>query len=349
MDVFTERANKTDTLTRILFALVELKTRMGRKSLLKWAERIWGNDGAWHFKHMLRDGEEPEKHPWESTTLPTPEEVLRILNKKLGKKYVSDDFLDYVSSMKVFLLDLPDYTKHTMTYMNRDLSNIQSFWEKMIDANADGFFPNIVLFIQKELFHGHFFFGKCDVFEIRSFKPEELVDYYKRKFKDYLPFTEEALTEIACLSRGIFRRFKKYILICLDNWYDLLDSNKITVPHETKEKNMDKLVSLSYNSLENNMKTIVLDDIKEWVTLDQLVKDMELELYDLFPKSKELLKSSVIMLRFLREHGPTSQLFLTAKLFDGYKMGCSRMLKKLEVYGYVKSQKEGKQKIWSLV
>ncbi len=317
-----------DTLARIIFALYELRDKMGYLPFLKWAEKKWGNEAAWHFKKLLKEGETTKDlYP---QNLPEKAVLLRILNKKLGKRYDESDFLGYVSDVKAILLDLPDYTKHTATYMNRDLSSIQTFWERLMDEQ-EGRFPNLVLFIQKELFHGHFFFGKCDVVELRPLTPEELTEYYARLFGNYEPFTEEALTEIAFLSRGIFRRFKKYILICLDNWYDLLDSNKITQHNKNKNKNL-----------------INKKKIQEWISLKQLVKDMELELYDIFPKSKMLLRNAVIMLRFLREHGPTPQLELTNKLFDGYKMGCSRMLNKLEAHGYIKNEKQGKEKIWSL-
>jgi hypothetical protein len=127
---------------------------------------------------------------------------------------------------KTILIDLPDYDEHSCVQMNADLADIHKLWE---DLGQDSNRPvNIVLFLHKEIFHDHFLFGKLDVVDLEVPTPSELVQHYEELFKNTDPFEEAALLEIANLSRGIFRRFKKYVRICLDNYYDNVSCNRIT-------------------------------------------------------------------------------------------------------------------------
>lgn len=319
METFNvEAISKKDLQDDVFLLVSKVYNQMGEKPFLEWVQRRWGESAFYIERFLKTRGKNEQIEFFFNETKLTLPSFVEILMKKLGKAFKTRDFYETLSlNYNVLLLDLADYSKATSSYMNRDLSDIQKLWQRLTASGESSL--NLVYFIQKELFHGHFFFGKCDVFEIRPLTPEELTEYYYKMFKEYDPFTKEALTEIGALSRGIFRRFKKYILICLDNWYD-----------------------------EGAKDNIAVENVKEWISLNQLVKDMELELLDAFPKSKATIKNAVILLRFLREHGPSSQTVLTNKLFEGYKMGCSRILNKLEVHGYVKAEKEGKEKVWSL-
>jgi len=182
---------------------------------------------------------------------------------------------------------------------------------------------NIIIFWQKELWGGHFQFGKWDAEELKTFEPEQLVEYYKQQFGSTEPFEKEALTIIAGLSRGIFRWYKKYIRVSLDNYYDRTDKTQITV-----------------------------EDIKKWITIDRLTEDYERELIDVFPKARGQRRKAVQVLVYLREHGETPQSQIQLAIFGeepADKTACSRMLTKLEDAGYITRRYEKKEKLVKIV
>lgn len=290
------------------FLAWELEDKMGKYKLYKWAEKNIP-ELKWSLKQAV---EGKTKRVEEDPKLKS------ILMDKLGSKklneimkiHVYDQLLNYT-----ILIDLPDYDKNNRAQMIRDLNDIHKFWENI---NYDGSRQtNLVIFMQKELFQGHFFFGKMDVIEIEPFKSEQLVDFYEKLFGHTEPFTKDALLDLAVLSRGVFRRFKKYIRICLDYLY------------------------------ENGWTVITKDETHNTITLQQLHKDMELELSNLYPKSKEYRKYSVIVLQLLTKHGSMDQQDLAKELFGLGKAGemkLSRILEKLEAYDYVKRENIGSNK-----
>jgi hypothetical protein len=48
--------------------------------------------------------------------------------------------------------------------------------------------------------------------------PEQMVEAYRKRFKEIEPFTEDALLNLAQMSRGVFRRLLRYITLILDLW-----------------------------------------------------------------------------------------------------------------------------------
>ncbi|MCD6529029.1 hypothetical protein J7L06_01910 [Candidatus Bathyarchaeota archaeon] len=248
--------------------------------------------------------------------------IVPMIEKFLGARRINEIkkeiILEKIQLAHTILMDFPDYDKRSRSRMIRDLAAFQSWWENVLEK-YEGYEQsfNLVVFWQKELWGGHFSFGKFDVIELKPWPPEKLAEVIDKNWEH--PFTKEALIELGVLSRGIWRRFKKYIRICLDHYYAM------------KEKKM-----------------IDRKQIKEWITLDQLVKDMELELMDIYPNNKELRKKCVIVLRYLREKGPTDQPTITRDLFDGNKMAASRLLNKLEAHGYIEGHYEGREKIWNI-
>ena len=121
--------------------------------------------------------------------------------------------------------------------------------------------------------------------------------------------TEDALLFVAQLSRGIFRRFLKYLQRSIEE----TGINKKRFP-------------------------ITVESVKLTITIDQLAKDMDLELTDLF-KNKEQKLCAVKLLNVLRERRELNQREI-AELLDVNDMAVSRMVKKLEAYGYVKRRRE---------
>jgi hypothetical protein len=255
-------------------------------------------------------------------------EAVPLLEKTLGHEQVEqirqERFKTKMEDVHTLQIDLPDYDTGNVAQMNRDLANLQTLWETMFNKTEGiyGQTSNIIVFFQKELFHGHFLMKKFDVYEIQPIKPGSLTEYYKKRF-GLAPFTEEALQELAVLSRGIFRRFKRYIRICLENSYT------ISAPMTISCKEVDK-----------------------WISLDQIVKDMELELMSIFPREKELRYKTVLLLQFLREKGPTPQNIIAQEVFDGNETQTSRVLDRLESqieWRYITRERVGRDKIVTLL
>jgi GTPase SAR1 family protein len=219
-----------------------------------------------------------------------------------------------------FLIDLPDYDRSNISKLRKQLDDFQALWERRIVSHEGGYFQNvnIVFFFQKELFYGHFWLGKLDTYEIKPLSHEELISCYKRNFGSTFPFQEEALKTLALLSRGIFRRFKKYVRMCLDNYF------------------------------EADVDVVKPENIREWITLNQLIEDAELDLMTIFPKEREHRMLSIQTLKLLSEKGPLPQQQIVEEVFDGAKMKASRVLNKLETYQYIKRERRGKEKIVSL-
>lgn len=314
-----------------------LSVRMGGdEKLLQWAERKLGNSTAWKISRCL----EGDKIFGPSEKRRIVEAVKAKLGRGSARKKHEELLFDWLARQKNLLIDLPDYSKSSETQMNKDLRDIHSFWEELNQDYSRK--VNLVVFCQKEMFKGHFYYGKFDVFEIRPFSPVEFYRFYMENFAAKMdktlfneqdqpvPFTREALMEIGRLSNGIFRRFKKYIRIALEKWYETTNPWVTPLPLITQEQ------------------------VCQWITINQIEKDMELELMGLFPKSKENRRYSVILLSYLREHGPTDQKTLTQELFgdlyDSSKMACSRLLHKLEAHNYIKLQNRLAHglKVWDL-
>lgn len=154
--------------------------------------------------------------------------------------------------------------------------------------------------------------------ELEPLKPERMVEAYQKRFKTYEPFTEDALLSLARMSRGIFRRFLRYITLTLR--YSESHSKKI----------------------------IDTETVREAVTVERLAEDMELELMELFSKQSDLRLQAVRLLMRLEESGPKKQRELGEELgIEDYAM--SRLLAKLELHRYILRRREGTDKVVNLV
>lgn len=255
----------------------------------------------------------------------------------LGKTRVNELKTEAVISgltddeVKTLLIDFPDYDKRSRGQMLKDLKDFQQLWIAITEATDYAQTINIVVFWQKELYGGHFSFGKWDVVELKPFKPEELASYYTEinwlEKQGSEPFTHKALLHLAILARGVFRWFKKYIRICLDAYYDELESG-------------------------NDILLITETDVKNWITLDRLLDDWNRELMEVFPKSKGHRRKAIEILVHLQEHGKTTQAELQQLYYgpeSSDKMTCSRTLAKLEEHGYILRSYDGREKAVEMV
>jgi DNA-binding MarR family transcriptional regulator len=119
------------------------------------------------------------------------------------------------------------------------------------------------------------------------------------------------------MSRGIFRRFLKYITLALRHW-------------EASGKGI--------------IDTVL---VEQAVPVARLVEDMELELAELFPKHSDLRLLAVRLIMLLEESGELKQSELADSLeVEPYEL--SRLLTKLEADHYVARRRDGTEKIVSL-
>jgi DNA-binding MarR family transcriptional regulator len=178
--------------------------------------------------------------------------------------------------------------------------------------------PNFVIAIQGEMFQGHFFFDKMKKVELTPLSPNSLVEAYRKRFKETEPFTEETLLKLASMSRGIFRRFLRYITITLDLW----------------------------QSRKRRLNSIGPELVTQAISTKRLAEDMDLELADLFPKHSDLRLQAVRLLMHLESSGPTRQSQVADDLdLEPYVL--SRLLTKLELHRYIVRHREGADKIVS--
>lgn len=231
------------------------------------------------------------------------------------RRYIWHDLL---RGMHTIFIDMPDYSKTDRRLMAKDLEEIYWLWNSLrLTDVAPG--PNLVIAIQKEMFGGHFFFDKMSKIELQPLQPRQMVEAYVKRFKTTEPFTEDALVTVARMSRGIFRRFLRYITLTLDRWSTRPDLGG----------------------------PVDVATVKDAIPFDRLAEDMEVELAELFPKRSDLRLQAVRLLMLLEECGPRKQTELAETLgIEDYAM--SRLLAKLELHRYTVRRREGTDKIVSL-
>jgi hypothetical protein len=241
----------------------------------------------------------------------------RKFDKATLKKLRETAWLRVFGQNETILIDTPDYSKTDRRLMAKDLDGIYWLWNTLASSATSAITPNIVLAIQKEMFRDHFFFDKMEKVELEPLKPEQMLEAYRKRFKAIEPFTEDALLTLARMSRGVFRRFLRYITLTLQHW------------ETSRNGRVDTTI------------------VKEAVTVERLAEDIGRELAELFPKQSDLRLQAVRLLMHLEESGPKKQTELAEELgMEGYAM--SRLLAKLELHRYIIRRREGTDKIVAL-
>ena len=219
---------------------------------------------------------------------------------RLGEHF-DESMLNYIKECRFLLIDLPDYEVGGGRKMNRDLDEIGKIWYE----GRYGFKyhrRSLIVSLQKELSTGHYLLGKGEMFELRPLTVEELVDFYIKKFKTTWPFDTESLRLIALISRGIFRRFMRYIGMCARD--------------------------MKYRGTES----IGIDDVKRVISPEVISKDLELEFSGFLKGSEKTL--AVRVLSTLMAEGKMNQKELAEKL-GSTESSVTRLLQKLELKGYI--------------
>lgn len=239
----------------------------------------------------------------------------KFISKTKLRQLEEEAVLNILCRAEWILIDLPDYTKSTAHRMNADIDAIQKIWEKLKQQGAK---PTFIIAFQKEMVmrHPHFFIGKMDLITLKPLTPQQLVEAYKLRHGTVEPFTEEALNLIGEYSRGIFRRFKKYI-------------------QTTIEKNFNAEVPLTP------------EHVNQAITEEMLIEDMELEMSDIF-RSKDHITNAVRILNYLRWKGEANIKTIASDLNLGEQV-TQRIVHKLYGYRYVEFKRgKGKEIIVSL-
>jgi len=152
--------------------------------------------------------------------------------------------------------------------------------------------------------------------ELEPLEPARMLEAFVKRFNDTCPFTEDSLMTLARMSRGIFRRFQRYIMLTIRTW-------------QTGSPGQGG---------------IDVATVKEAVTFDRLAEDMELELSEVYPKHADLRLQAVRALIRLEESGPITQDRLAEQLgVERYAM--SRLLSKLELHRYIARERVGSEKV----
>jgi hypothetical protein len=233
------------------------------------------------------------------------------VGRGVAERLRSSTWVSTLRKKKLILIDMPDYSKTDRRQMVRDLEEIYWLWDSLGLAAK----PNLVIAIQKEMFRDHYFLDKMWSVELKPLKAEQMLEAYSKRFKTTEPFTEDALLMLARMSRGIFRRFLRYISLTLVSW--------------ESQKARSKLVNEAI--------------VKKAITTERLVEDMELELSKLFPKQGDLGSyQSVQLLLHLQAHGPQGQTQL-AEALEIQEYQLTRLLQKLERNRYIKREKKQRQ------
>jgi hypothetical protein len=251
-----------------------------------------------------------EKHP-------------ETLNLKWAAKYLGQGsmrslrqvaWLSLLRRQENILIDTPDYSRTDRRSMAKDLDEIHRLWNTLSLFTGES--PNFVIAIQKELSKGHFFFGRMEMIELDPLTPGQMVESYGKQFKTTWPFTEDSLLAVARMSRGVFRRYLRYITLALDLW------------ERGKEPR----------------KEIDMGMVNQAVTPERIAEDMSLELAEAFPKHSELQKQAANLLVHLGRYRERQQSQLAKELgLEPYSL--SRILAKLELQGYVSRERHGLDKI----
>jgi hypothetical protein len=220
----------------------------------------------------------------------------------------------------VVLLDSPDFARSDSRLLLRILNQLQDLWVKVMEAglgseeSSRG--PNFILTLQKELFDlvPTYFLGRALAVEIKPLAAADLAAAYKAIFVWAAPFTDESLLLIAGLSRGIFRRFLKFITAAVQDMQ------------------------------RRNLHQIDVGDVAAAIKIEMVAREMEIELASIFPRREPREKAiKIIFMLLQRQFGPTPFKPLTqqdlAEALSLTEMDMSRLIDRLEANGIVRRQR----------
>jgi hypothetical protein len=231
------------------------------------------------------------------------------------------------------MIDLRDYGLKDSRAMNTDLFEIQKLWQLM-NEHLYGIngkrAPNLVFVLQKELMMSQdqttvsYFLRKASQ-TVESFPltPAEMVQVYREEFGDIYPFELNGIYLLGTYSRGIFRRFLRYIQLCLD-W---------------------KLSHTNENEL------IIKAVVGEVITEEEIRADWEMAMGQIFQHGDNWIYAVKVMqiLYTASENAISLTQSELAQVIEFVSASdLYRIITKLEERGYVKRVQKGNGKIISV-
>jgi hypothetical protein len=219
----------------------------------------------------------------------------------------------FLDSIRIFLIDMPDYSRSNTNALIHDIAEIQRFWESL-GYKGD---KHLVIAIQKELVTKapNFFWGKCDRYTVEPLTTEQLIEAFKLSNPEGDIFDFEALQLLGQLSRGVFRRFKKYMRLTIE-------ADHKTLP-------------------------ITKDKVEKAITDDIVFQDLDQELADLFDDEEKRRCASKV-LSYLRSHNEVNVKTIAEDIGVSESMA-QKIVQKLALYNYITTKHgEGKEKLVSL-
>ncbi len=237
-----------------------------------------------------------------------------FLGKAKCKELKEQAISGFLYCIKIFLIDMPDYSKSNANAMNHDIAGIQEFYESLENkANT-----HFVIGVQKELVlkNPHFWWGKCDKYVIEPLYSQQLIEAYNLSNPESGVFAPVALQYLAEISRGVFRRFKKYMRLSIE--------------------------------ADQEQKVPISEDIVKSAITDQVIfEDMDQELADVFDDEEKRRCASAI-LGYLRTHSDVNVKTIAEDTEISETMA-QKIVQKLLLYKYISAKHgEGKEKLVSL-
>jgi len=210
---------------------------------------------------------------------------------------------------------MPDYSRSNANALVHDIAEIQRFWESMENRGN----THLVIAIQKELVlkAPNFFWGKCDKYIVEPLTTQQLIEAYKLSNPDGDIFEPAALQLLGDLSRGIFRRFKKYMRLSI-------------------EANQERILPMTK------------DLVERAITNEIVFQDLDQELADLF-ENEENRRCASKILGYLRNHDQVNVKTIASDIGISETMA-QKIIQKLGLYNYIQTKHgEGKEKLVSLI
>jgi hypothetical protein len=237
---------------------------------------------------------------------PVSHHLVDLIPKRILRELQREALYDAISERSSIMIDMPDYPKHDRRLIARDLDAVQGLWNRLMSAGSN---VSLVVFLQKETFNyaDHFLYGKMDIIPLMPLSVDQLLEAYAQKWGGYEPFNKYTLQLIAKMSRGVFRRFKRYIALAVEIW---MSEGEPQGP-------------------------IGWELAKRAVPDEEIMRDMDKDLEGIFKKADQKQKALDLIKLLSGVEGGINQKNIAGDLHID-EMAASRLVRELEQHGYVK-------------
>jgi len=250
--------------------------------------------------------------------------IMPVIKAKDHPEYKKMSLARLLEKYKTIIIDLRDYNKRNMGRLDKDLNQVQDLWCQCLELSGD-VKPCFIITIQREMMRkaGHYLFGKSNVYILPALTPEEFISFYEKKFGSTWPFDKEALQLLAKQSQGRFRRFMKYINLCIKS-------------------------VISKVSTMSTISPISAADVDSIIAPDVISEDIAADLETIFPRKESFRQIAPSVLQKLCSTPMTTKQ-IAEEFFKGETMvNVSRFLTALEEADYIKGVYNNREKVWSI-